>query len=117
MTETREISRDTYRKISRKAGKLFDLISEAMTTIGTTGEWDDLHSFMELAHIISRTASRYADQAPGSDAHLSAWIGEHSYAASLDPDPDAPVPYVPAEGMRDLQAAARLAARDGWTTT
>jgi len=97
MTETREISRDVYREISRKASKLFNLISETMDTISTSsGEWDDLHSFMQLAHIISRTARRYADQAP---------------------DPDAPVPYVPAAGLRDLQAAARLAARDGWTTT
>jgi len=112
MTETREISRDTYRKISRKAGKLFDLISETMDTISTVNdEWDDLHSLMGLAHIISRTASRYA---------------------GLAPDPDAPPPYVPAEGMRDLQAAAKAPrvaitsaasfhsiddARDGWTTT
>jgi len=96
MTETREISRDVYDEISNQAHDLFNLVNGTMNAIGTTGEWAELHDWMKLAGIIAGQAARAAGQAP---------------------DPDAPVPYVPAEGMRDLQAAAQLAARDGWTTT
>jgi hypothetical protein len=87
MTETREISRDDYRRISDQAHDLFQLIHELMGAIGCNDEWADLHDLMKLAGVIAGTASRYAAAAP---------------------DPDAPVPYA-VTGLRDLDAAIRAA--------
>ena len=64
MTETREISRDEYRRISDQAHDLFDLIHELMNNIGCNDEWADLHDLMKLAGVIAGTASRYADAGP-----------------------------------------------------
>jgi hypothetical protein len=88
MTETREIGREEYRRISDQAHDLFGLIHELMNQLGCNDEWADLHDLMKLAGVIAGTASRYAAAAP---------------------DPDAPVPYLPAEGLRDLDAAVKAA--------
>jgi hypothetical protein len=88
MTETREISRDSYREISDQAHVLFDLINGLMGVIECNDEWADLHNLMKLAGVISNFASRYSTEAP---------------------DPDAPVPYLPADWIRDLDAAVKAA--------
>jgi hypothetical protein len=91
MTQTRE---ETYRRISRKASKLFNAIHATMTELppGPAGlisdEWAELHDLMKLAHVISATADRYAQRAR---------------------DLDAPVPFRPADGLRDLDAAVKAA--------
>jgi hypothetical protein len=94
MTETREISGEEYRRISRKASNLLNRIHDLMRQVRPEditklpAEWHELHDLMNLAGVIAAQASRYAEQAP---------------------DPDAPVPYLPADGLRDLDAAVRAA--------
>jgi septal ring-binding cell division protein DamX len=99
MTETREISRDSYREISYQAHDLFVLINGLMNSISSrSGEWADLHNLMKLAGVISDFTSRYSTEAPDRDA-----------PDPDAPDPDAPIPYLPADGMRDLDAAVKAA--------
>jgi hypothetical protein len=93
MTETREISREEYRKITAKASRLLTRISGLMDSVvpdvpspRLPAEWHELHDLMSLAGVIAATAARYAEQAP---------------------DPDAPVPYTMTDGMRDLDAAVK----------
>jgi hypothetical protein len=91
MTETREIGRDEYREISRKASNLLGRINGLMDQLHGPGprlpaEWHDLHNLMSLAGIISDFAARYAEQAP---------------------DPDAPVPYTVAGDMGPCAGCGR----------
>lgn len=93
MTETREISKDIYQGIIDQAHDLFNSVNDAMQlTAGVTAEWHELHDWMNLAGVISGQATRAASAAPEADL-------------------DAPIPFVPAEGLRDLQAASL----DTWT--
>jgi hypothetical protein len=91
MTRTREVER--YGKIARRASKLFNAIDATMADLpcDTDGmlsaEWAELHDLMKLAHVISATAARYEKRA----------------RIALD----APVPFVPADGLRDLDAAVK----------
>ena len=81
MTETREVSKDVYRDITDRGHELFAVIAAAMDTIKGPGvivsrEWDELHQLLKLANVITGLAGMYRDDAP---------------------DPDAPVPYLPAD--------------------
>jgi hypothetical protein len=96
MTETREIGRDEYREIVNTASGLIARISDLMRQVRPEditklpAEWHELHDLMSLAGVIAAQAGRYADQAP---------------------DPDAPVPYLPA----DPGAVSELA--DPWAVS
>jgi hypothetical protein len=86
MTETRELSRDVYVAIAAALHAAFILIDDAMTAIRPddarrlTAEWHELHGMMQLASVAQDMAQRGRDQAP---------------------DPDAPVPYLPAPCAHD----------------
>jgi hypothetical protein len=94
MTETREIGRDAYREIANTASGLIARLSDLMRQVRPEDitqlptEWHELHDLMSLAGVIAAQAGRYSTEAP---------------------DLDAPVPYLPADGMRDLDAAVKAA--------
>jgi hypothetical protein len=86
MTETRELSRDVYVAIAAALTTAFQLINNAMTAVNIasshrlTVEWHELHGMMQLASVAQEMAERGRDQAP---------------------DPDAPIPYLPAACRHD----------------
>jgi hypothetical protein len=93
MTETREISRDVYVAIAAALHTAFMLIDGAMNDIchqpaRLTAEWHELHGMMQLAHVAQEMAERGRDQAP---------------------DPDAPIPYLPAPCEHDGPVCTCLA--------
>jgi hypothetical protein len=78
MEETREVTRDVYRAISAAQHQVHNLISDAMDGLAAgplTGEWHQLHCMMQAASIIGTLASEGREHAP---------------------DPDAPIPCLPA---------------------
>jgi hypothetical protein len=113
MTETREIARDDYRKLARRAYKVFMTANRLMGTLEKSGpaqsrEWHELYDMFRLAQIISDMAARYAYQAPDPDApvpcapvHLASCghpadeDGECDCAWWPEPAPVAPVPCAP----------------------
>jgi hypothetical protein len=92
MEETRELSRDVYVAIAAALRGAFTLINSAMTGIcpppaRLTAEWHELHGMMQLANVAQDMAERARDQAP---------------------DPDAPIPYLPAPCPHDGPACTDL---------
>jgi hypothetical protein len=92
MTQTREVPQDVYRDITDQAHAMHARFSDLMDGLSRgpggvlTDEWHELHELMQLSGVIAAQAGRYAEQAP---------------------DPDAPVPYAVAKGLRDLDAAVK----------